>query len=44
MVAKSFKNVKYTLYTVVSVAQPEEHWVVAPAVVGSSPITHPIII
>jgi hypothetical protein len=27
---------------VVSVAQLAEHWVVAPVVVGSSPITHPI--
>jgi hypothetical protein len=26
----------------VSVAQLAEHWVVAPVVVGSSPITHPI--
>jgi hypothetical protein len=26
----------------VSVAQLAEHWVVAPAAVGSNPITHPI--
>ena len=26
----------------VGVAQLVEHWVVAPAVVGSNPITHPI--
>ena len=28
--------------TVVSVAQPVERWIVAPVVVGSIPITHPI--
>ena len=26
----------------VGVAQQVEHWVVAPAVAGSSPVTHPI--
>jgi hypothetical protein len=26
----------------VSVAQLAEHWVVAPAVAGSNPVTHPI--
>ena len=28
----------------VSVAQLAEHWVVAPAVAGSNPVTHPTII
>ena len=35
----SFHN--YTTYTV-GVAQLVERWIVAPEVVGSSPITHPI--
>jgi hypothetical protein len=31
----------YKFCLVVGVAQLAEHWVVAPEVVGSSPITHP---
>ena len=34
--------VKNDLQPMVGVAQLVEHWVVAPVVVGSSPITHPI--
>ncbi len=34
--------VKSDLQPMVGVAQLVEHWVVAPVVVGSSPITHPI--
>jgi hypothetical protein len=38
--AKSFQAVLHLLH-MVGVAQLAEHWVVAPEVVGSSPITHP---
>ena len=34
--------VKNAYQPVVGVAQLAEHWVVAPDVVGSNPITHPI--
>ena len=34
--------VKDELKLMVGVAQLVEHWVVAPVVVGSSPITHPM--
>ena len=41
LVAKPTKCARYK-NNLVGVAQWVEHWVVAPEVVGSSPITHPI--
>ena len=42
MLQKIMIMVKNDLQPMVGVAQLVEHWVVAPVVVGSSPITHPI--
>ena len=41
-VANNSEYVKNDTQLMVGVAQLVEHWVVAPVVVGSSPITHPI--
>ena len=40
----SFLALVVKLYLVVGVAQSVEHWIVAPVVAGSIPVTHPIIV
>ena len=40
----SFPALALKLYFVVGVAQSVEHWIVAPVVAGSIPVTHPIFI